>query len=211
MPEDMRVRVWDIAVRVSHWSLVAFFAVAYVSGEIESELLHAWAGYAVLALVTFRVVWGFIGTKHARFSDFIFGPEATLRYARSLLSLRPIRYLGHNPLGGWMVVALLICLFGACWSGLEAYGAQGHGPLASEGVTLVSPAAANDDRERRGERERKRRKSAAEEFWEEIHEALSHLTLLLVVLHVIGVLVASALHRENLVKAMITGYKETSP
>jgi cytochrome b len=205
--ENTRVKVWDTAVRVFHWSLVVFFVVAYISGEIESELLHAYAGYAVLALVAFRMVWGLVGTKHARFPDFIFGSAATLRYAKSLLSSKPLRYLGHNPLGGWMVVALLACLFGACWSGLEAYGAQGHGPLASSGTAVISQAAANGDRDRRGEHERKRGKTGAEEFWEEIHEALSHLTLLLVLLHVIGVLIASALHRENLIKAMITGYK----
>lgn len=205
--ENTGIKVWDIAVRVFHWSLVVFFVVAYVSGEVESELLHAYAGYAMLALVAFRMVWGLVGTKHARFPDFIFGPAATLRYAKSLLSAKPLYYLGHNPLGGWMVVALLVCLIGACWSGLEAYGAQGHGPLASPGAAVVSQAAANDDRERRGERASKRRKAEGEEFWEEIHEALSHLTLLLVLLHVIGVLIASALHRENLVKAMITGYK----
>jgi cytochrome b len=207
----MRTKVWDIAVRVFHWSLVAFFAVAYVSGELESELLHAYAGYVVLALIGFRVVWGFIGTRHARFSEFIVGPAATLRYTKSLLTARPLHYLGHNPLGGWMVVALLLCLFGACWSGVEAYGAQGHGPLASPATTFVSAAAANDDRDRRGERERRRRKAEEDEFWEEIHETLSHLALLLVLLHVLGALVASALHRENLVKAMITGYKETKP
>jgi len=209
--ENTRIKVWDIAVRVFHWSLVVFFSVAYVSGEIESALLHAYAGYAVLALVAFRIVWGLIGTKHARFSDFIFGPEATLRYAQSLFSSKPLHYLGHNPLGGWMVVALLVCLIGACWSGLEAYGAQGHGPLASPGSAVISQAATNGDRDRRGERESKRRKSAGEEFWEEIHEALSQLSLVLVLLHVIGVLIASALHRENLTKAMLTGYKKTGP
>lgn len=208
----MRIKVWDIAVRVFHWSLVLFFAVAYASGEIESETLHAYAGYVVLALIAFRIVWGFVGTRHARFSDFVVGPATTLRYAKSLLTARPLHYLGHNPLGGWMVIALLACLVLACWSGLEAYGAKGHGPLAAAaGVNFVSPAAANGDRERRGERERKRAKTAKEKFWEEIHEAFSHLALFLVLLHVVGVLVASARHRENLVKAMVTGYKETRP
>ena len=205
--ENTIIRVWDIAVRVFHWSLVVFFSIAYVSGEIESELLHAYAGYAVLALVAFRIAWGLVGTKHARFPEFVFGPAATLRYAKSLLSSKPLHYLGHNPLGGWMVVALLVCLIGACWSGLEAYGAQGHGPLASPGAPVVSQAAANGDRERRGERERKRGKKKGDKFWQEIHETLSHFTFVLVLLHVIGVLIASALHRENLTRAMITGYK----
>lgn len=207
MTEEARIKVWDIAVRVFHWSLVVLFFVSYFSGDDES-LLHVYAGYGVLALVAFRIVWGFAGTKHARFADFIQGPAATLRYTKSLLSNKPLHYVGHNPLGGWMVVALLVCLTGTCWSGLEVYGRQGHGPLAKQEAWGVSSAMANgDDKERPRERGTIKRKAEGEEFWEEIHEALSNLTLFLVFLHVIGALIASALHRENLIKAMITGYK----
>lgn len=202
MAVEERIKVWDIAVRVFHWTLLVVFFVAYFSGD-EEDLLHVYAGYGVLALVAFRIVWGFVGTRHARFADFVYGPAATLRYVRSIFSSRPLHYLGHNPLGGWMVVALLLGLIGTCWSGLEAYGQEGHGPLAQHGRLLVSSASANDeeDGERKGEAE-------ADEFWEEIHEAFSNATLVLVFLHVAGVLIASAIHRENLVKAMITGYKK---
>jgi cytochrome b len=205
MAEEQRIKVWDIAVRVFHWSLFVLYFVAYVSGDDES-VLHVYAGYGVLALVAFRVVWGFVGTRHARFSDFVFGPAATMRYVRSLVSRKPLHYLGHNPLGGWMVVALLLCLTLTCWSGLEAYGEAGKGPLAAHEIRVVSSAAANDEREGRIERGRR---GAAEEdgFWEEAHEVLANLTLFLVFLHVAGVLVGSAVHRENLIKAMITGYK----
>jgi len=168
--------------------------------------VHAAAGYAVLALLAFRLPWGFIGPRHARFADFVYGPAATLRYARSLFARRPLHYLGHNPLGGWMVIALLLALAGTCWTGLEAYGAQGHGPLAGAGPALIAPALANGDYSG-GRHKRGPRKAKGDEFWEDVHEALSHLTLFLVLLHVAGALVASALHRENLVKAMITGYK----
>lgn len=193
------VKVWDIVVRVGHWSLVALFAIAYLTGEIEVETLHAWAGYAILAIVLFRILWGVIGSKHARFSDFVFGWRETAAYARSLLTLRPKHYLGHNPLGGWMVVGLLAMLLLVCWSGLELYADEGKGPLARAPVTLVSVAVANGkDDGREDERE---------SVWEDVHEALAHLGLLMVLLHVAGALVASLLHGENLVRAMITGRK----
>jgi len=205
MTEGAKIKVWDIAVRIFHWSLVVFFFVAYSTGDDESRI-HVYAGYGVSALVAFRILWGFAGTKHAQFSDFIYGPAATLRYARSFISLRPIHYFGHNPLGGWMIIALLLCLIAVCWSGLEAYGEQGQGPLATHGTSFVSSAVANGhERERRSERGRRQEK---EEFWKEIHEVLSNLALLLVFLHVVGgALIGSAIHRENLIKAMITGYK----
>lgn len=201
MAEEARIKVWDIAVRVVHWTLLVVFFVAYFSGD--EDLLHVYAGYGVLALVAFRIVWGFVGTQHARFADFVYGPAATLRYVRSLFSSKPIHYLGHNPLGGWMVVALLLSLIGTCWSGLEAYGQEGHGPLAQHGGLLISSASANDEEggETNGEAE-------GDEFWEEIHEAFSNATLVLVFLHVAGVLIASAVHRENLIRSMITGYKK---
>jgi cytochrome b len=193
------VRVWDIAVRIGHWSLVVLFAVAYLTGEIEVETLHAWAGYAIIGIVLFRIVWGFVGTRHARFTDFVFGWQTTLAYARSLIAWRPKHYIGHNPLGGWMVVALLATLLLLCWSGLELYAVEGKGPLAQEAVTLVPQARAHD-KDDDG-------KSDHESLWEDVHEALANFCLLLVFLHVGGVLVASLVHRENLVRAMITGRK----
>lgn len=207
MADEVRIRVWDIAVRVFHWSLVVLFFVAYSTGDDESRI-HVYAGYGVSALVAFRILWGFIGTKHARFADFIYGPAATLRYARSFISFRPIHYLGHNPLGGWMVIALLLCLIGVCWSGLEADGMEGHGPLAAHETSFVSSAMANGrEGERRSGRDRRREK---DKFWKEIHEALSNLALFLVFLHVVGgALIGSAVHKENLIKAMITGYKSS--
>lgn len=206
MNNGQAVKVWDLGVRLFHWSLVIAYAVAYLSGEVESDQLHAIAGYAVLALIAFRLVWGFIGTRHARFADFVHGPAATWRYAKSMFARAPMHYLGHNPLGGWMVVALLLSLAAACWSGLEVYGAQGHGPLAQAG--LVAPAFANGDGDRdEDDDDDDAHDAQGKEFWEELHELFSHLTLFLVALHIAGAIAASVLHRENLVKAMITGYK----
>jgi cytochrome b len=194
------VKVWDIVVRAGHWSLVVLFTAAYLSGEIEVETLHAWAGYAILAIVLFRILWGFVGTKYARFSEFVAGWRAAADYARSLLAFRPKHYLGHNPLGGWMIVALLATLLLLSWSGLELYAVEGKGPLALEAGTLITPVLANGKRDDNGEKE-------SESLWEEVHELLAHLALLLVLLHIGGALVASVLHRENLVRAMITGRK----
>jgi len=195
------VKVWDIAVRVGHWSLVALFTVAYLSGEGELETLHAWAGYAILGVVAFRVLWGFVGTKHARFSDFVVGWQAAASYARSLLALRPRHYLGHNPLGGWMIVALLVTLLLVCWSGLELYAVEGKGPLARITVTPVAEARADDDRDKRD--------GKPESLWEDVHEALANFCLLLVFLHIGGAIGASLVHRENLVRAMVTGRKRS--
>lgn len=200
--DPKEVEVWDILVRTGHWSLVALFSIAYLTGEIEVEVLHAWSGYAILAIVLLRIVWGFIGSKHARFRDFVFGWQETAAYAGSLLTLRPKHYLGHNPLGGWMVVGLLAMLLLVCWSGLELYADEGKGPLAQAPLTLVPAAAANgkdDEREDDGD-----------SVWEDVHEALASLGLLMVLLHVAGVLVASLLHRENLVRAMVTGRKRVA-
>lgn len=210
MSGEATIKVWDIAVRVFHWSLVVTFFVAYFSGDDEN-VLHVYAGYGVLALVAFRIVWGFIGTRHARFADFIYGPATTWRYVKSMISSKPLHYLGHNPLGGWMVVALLLSLIGTCWTGLETYGQEGHGPLAHADIRLISPAMADDDEEdHRSGRGQGNGEADGDEFWEELHEVFSNFTLFLVVLHVAGVLIASGIHKENLIKSMITGYKPPS-
>ncbi|MCK7581675.1 MAG: cytochrome b/b6 domain-containing protein [Chromatiales bacterium] len=181
-----RIRVWDPLVRVFHWSLVAGFATAFI---VEDDLLsvHVWAGYLVLALIAVRLVWGLIGTRHARFSDFVRGPGAVLQYLRDVVRLRAPRYLGHNPAGGAMILLLLISVAATGISGLALYGAEEFaGPLA--GVMHGLPA-----------------------FWgdvlEETHEVFANLTLGLILIHVAGVLVSSLLHHENLIGAMISGDK----
>ena len=218
-----KVYVWDPLVRIFHWGLVLAFIIAYLTAE-EENLVHIYSGYLVLGLIIFRVLWGIAGTKYARFSDFIYSPAFVIRYIKGLIAHKPEHYLGHNPLGGWMVVALLLCLFVVTVSGLKVYAIEeGRGPLAanSSEVSVISNAYADrdeddeygedddDDREtsehegisRHGEEE-------GEEFWEEIHEASTDVMLFLILLHIGGVIFSSYLHRENLVKAMVTGIKE---
>ncbi|MBI2768524.1 MAG: cytochrome b/b6 domain-containing protein [Burkholderiales bacterium] len=101
------LRVWDPLVRVLHWGLVAAIATAWFAGE-ESLRTHEWAGWAALAIVGVRVAWGFAGSHHARFAQFIHGPRGVGVYARDVLAHSEARYLGHNPLGGWMVLVLLL-------------------------------------------------------------------------------------------------------
>lgn len=163
------VMVWDPFVRAFHWSLVLAYGVAWVSAE-QSPALHEQSGYFILALIGLRVVWGLIGSRHARFRDFLYGPGRTLAYLKGLAARRPQHYAGHNPAGGWMVIALLLALVGAGVSGMLVNGGR-------------------------------------EDLWEELHEGLAHLTLVLVFVHLGGVLLASLLHGENLVKAMLTGKK----
>lgn len=199
MSMQQRTQVWDIGIRAFHWSLVLFFTIAYLSGD-DADTLHAYAGYAVITLLLFRLLWGLIGTRTARFTSFIYSPAETLRYAKSFVSRRPIHYVGHNPIGALMVFVLLFMLSLSCWTGLKAYAEQGKGPLAGATVGFVATARADDDHDKH--------KGGESEFWQEIHEAMSNLTLFLIFVHIGGVLLASLVHGENLIKSMITGTVE---
>jgi cytochrome b len=110
------VKVWDPLVRLFHWSLATSFVVAWISAD-EWDNLHIWAGYAAAALLAFRVVWGLVGPRYARFTQFVRGPAAVAAYLRDLLTGREARYLGHNPAGGAMIVALILGLAGLCLTG----------------------------------------------------------------------------------------------
>jgi cytochrome b len=204
------VRVWDPLVRLGHWVLVAAFFVAYLT---EDELLgiHVWAGYIAGTIVLLRIVWGFLGPLHARFSDFVHGPARILAYLRDLLLFRAPRHLGHSPAGGAMVIALLLSVGATVGTGLLTYGAEHRGPLApfftageNPGLALIAPAVADEERGRvsGGAREEPGGKA-----FEDIHEFFANLTLVLILLHVAGVGLASIVHRENLVRAMMTGNK----
>lgn len=185
MKSSNEIRVWDPLVRSFHWLLVTAFAVAYITEE-DALTVHVWAGYTVAGLLAIRVIWGFIGTRHARFTDFVTRPRAALRYLADTVKLHARRYIGHNPVGGLMVVALMIALLATVLTGMAIYAIEDHaGPLAG----LLGGAA------------------RWEEGFEETHEFFANFTVLLVFIHVTGVLLESLIHRENLVKAMFTGRK----
>ncbi len=113
---DRTVRVWDPFVRVFHWSQAALIAVAWLT-EDGPKTLHQTAGYIIAGMLALRVVWGFVGPRHARFSDFVRGPSTVLGYLRAMVAGREPRYLGHNPAGGAMVVALLLTVAGTAMTG----------------------------------------------------------------------------------------------
>jgi len=184
MNTEELVKVWDLPLRIFHWLLVAGFFIAYLT---EDELLtvHVWAGYLVAGLLVFRLIWGFAGNEYARFSSFLCSPAQSLAYFKDLVALRTKRYIGHNPAGAAMIVLLLVSLLMTVITGFAVYGAdQAAGPLASIG-------------------------SGNEKMWEEVHEFFANFTLLLVAAHVIGVAIESYIHRENLARAMVHGYKKT--
>ncbi len=204
-----RVAVWDPVVRYGHWLLVAAFAVAYLSAEEESggpDRLHVWGGYVVGMIVILRVLWGFIGPRRARFADFVCGPVAAIRYLIDLPRGRARRYLGHSPAGGAMVVLLLLSLGATVATGLMAYGERGKGPLADSGTAVVAAAYADEDKAS-GRTGTETRRNGGESAVGDLHGTLANITLALVILHVLGVGVASVVHRENLVLAMIDGRK----
>jgi cytochrome b len=111
-----RVRIWDPLVRLLHWSLAGTFAASWLTRH-SAGAIHEWLGYAVLGIVLLRLVWGLLGSRYARFAQFVRWPAATLRYARALAAGGQPRYLGHNPLGAWMIVALILTTLGICISG----------------------------------------------------------------------------------------------
>lgn len=215
-----RIFVWDLLVRIGHWLLVLLFFVAYLT-EDDLLTLHSWAGYGVGVYVVIRFIWGFVGPKHARFADFAYGPVAAAHYLWDLMRFQAARHIGHSPAGGLMVFALLISLTGTTVSGIALLAVEENaGPLApwlASGVafqnTMQAPswfavqARELKDRDERDEDHDKKRSEKDDDALEDIHEFCSNLTLLLIVMHVTGVVLASVAHKENLVRAMVTGRK----
>jgi len=194
--ETKWIKVWDPIIRIKHWLIVSGFFIAYLV-EDDNLALHTWAGYVVGGVILLRLIWGFAGPSRARFKDFIYSPSIIISYFKNLLSGNTRRYMGHSPAGGAMIIALLLGLFVITSSGLTLYAYEENtGPLRSL-VDNTVPHSAEFE--------------AREEFWEEVHEVTSNLVLFLVMLHVLGVVVASRVHKENLVKSMLTGKKRSNP
>lgn len=119
-------RVWDPLVRVFHWSLVLSFAVAWFTWRSE-EVLHMWAGYAAGGLVVLRLVWGIVGTRHARFANFVRHPRTILTYLRDIARGTEARHIGHNPAGGAMIVALMLLMLATAVTGWMQYTSTFYG------------------------------------------------------------------------------------
>ncbi|MBB4285479.1 cytochrome b/b6 domain-containing protein [Roseospira goensis] len=208
------IQVWDPFVRIGHWILVAGFLIAYFT-EGEPAWLHEWAGYAVAITILLRVVWGFIGSEHARFSDFVRSPVAAWEYIKGIPAGTAKRFIGHNPAGGLMALALMASLFAASYTGMAMIAQEGEGPLASfmgpaatAQVEFIGPAFADDDEYGEyGEGRERGEGGEAGEQWEELHEFFANLTLVLMGLHIMGFITSSFAHNENLVRAMIDGRK----
>ncbi len=109
-------RIWDPLLRLFHWSLVISFAVAWVASE-NADSLHEWSGYAAAAIIGVRLIWGLIGPQYARFSQFVKGPQTVISYMKEMRDGGEKRYLGHNPAGGAMVMALLVVLLATAGTG----------------------------------------------------------------------------------------------
>src|SRR5690242_4981795 len=176
MMKKSKVLVWDVPTRVFHWLLALSFAGVFFTAESERYRdVHVMLGYTVLGLVAFRLVWGLIGTRYARFWSFAYGPRSVLTYVKSLFTRSPQHHPGHNPAGSWAIYALLALSLLAGASGYAAYNEIGG------------------------------------HWMEELHEALANTLLVVVFVHIGGVVVSSLLHRENLVRSMLTGYKSAKP
>lgn len=165
-----KILVWDIPTRVFHWLFALSFTVAFITAETDSWIaMHVFAGLLMFFLIGYRIIWGVLGTRYARFSSFLFSPVTAVKYLLNTVQGKAERHVGHNPAGSWAIYLLLLLGVG----------------ISISGLTLLS---------------------AGEQF-EDIHEALSYGALGVVVVHIVGVIAASLLHRENLPRAMVTGYK----
>jgi cytochrome b len=173
-PQAGWITVWDLPVRLFHWLLVACVSIDLI---LESGTrLHVLAGFGVLALIFFRLIWGLVGSRYARFAGFLYGRREVTEYLLRLKLRKPSRYLGYNPVGGWMIFVLIAVL-----------------AVASGTGALIETA-----------------RFAHSHRLKELHETAASLLYFLIPLHVLGVVVSSIAHRENLVQAMITGRKRAS-
>jgi len=176
--------VWDIPVRFFHWALVLLIGFSWLSGEMEWMEWHLYSGYAVLALVLFRVLWGFVGSTHARFSDFIYGPGALIAYIRTLPSRTAAKFAGHNPLGGISVVLILLCVLVQTGTGL----------FANDDILTEGPLYKHVTKD-------------LSDWLTTIHKYNFNVMLGLIGVHIGAVLYYLLYKSENLIKPMFTGRK----
>lgn len=182
-------RVWDLPTRVFHWALVLLIALQYATGEfgLLDMRWHFRFGYATLALIAFRVLWGFFGSQTSRFGEFLRGPRAVMRYLRAQMSANPQRSIGHNPLGGWSVLALLASVAVQAVSGL----------FASDGIDTDGPFAAHVS-------------DSTVKLMTRVHHWNENLLLILLGLHIVAVLLYLLIKHDNLIAPMVDGRKRVT-
>lgn len=178
--------VWDLPVRIFHWLLVLLVLSQIVTATIGGNAMefHALGGYAILSLVLFRILWGFAGGTHARFRDFVRGPDAVARYAHSLIRDTAPTHRGHNPLGGWSVVLMLVSLLVQAVTGL----------FANDDVMMEGPLA-------------KHVSGDAGALFTAIHDLNAGILLTLILIHILAVLFYLLRRKQNLIAPMFTGRK----
>ena len=121
-----RILVWDLPVRLGHWLMAGGFILAWATGDSESlRLVHVLAGSTVMAVAAYRLLWGIVGSRYARFAEFVRGPRQAVAYLKSLLQARPPHYAGHNPAAGWAIVLLLALALASGASGWLTYQEMG--------------------------------------------------------------------------------------
>jgi cytochrome b len=180
-----RIKVWDLPVRLFHWSIVVLIAAAWTTQEFNKMEWHMRIGYAILALLLFRIVWGFAGSDTARFMMFLKSPAAALRHLSRLRRREPDREIGHNAAGGWMVLLMLALL------GVQA----GTGLFSNDDSATDGPLVHLIDKDR-------------SDWLSHVHALNFNLILAVIVLHIVAVSAYAVLKRQNLVRPMLTGTKE---
>jgi len=180
------VRVWDWPVRVAHWAIFALVVVSVATGLVGGNAMewHLRSGFGILALVLFRILWGFLGSHHARFASFVRGPAAVIAYARSLLKPPPVAYTGHNPLGGWYVVLLLAALLAQAATGL----------FANDDIATEGPLA-------------KRISDDLSDRFTSLHVIGAWVVVGLASVHIGAAFFYLVAFKENLIRPMVTGVK----
>ena len=183
------IRVWDLPTRLFHWILVALIIAQWWTAEQSSTMdYHVWGGYAVLTLVLFRLIWGFVGSETVLFSNFVRGPGAALLYAKALMRGETPHYLGHNPMGGWSILALLILLL------IQA----GTGLFANDDIMIEGPLYAWVSKD-------------TSDWLTTLHRFNFNLLLAMIAVHLSAVFFYLLVKRENLIHPMLSGRKHLPP
>lgn len=186
MSEQAPLRVWDLPVRIVHWAMAVLLVVLVVTAKLGGGAMewHVRAGETMLSLVVFRLVWGFVGSSHARFASFLRGPRVVAAYTRSLFSPPHARFAGHNPLGGWMVIVLLLLLLVQATSGL----------FSNDDIATEGPLARYISKD-------------LSDLISSFHSIDAWLVVTLAAVHVAATLFYLIGFRENLIQPMIDGIK----